>query len=96
MSLQKPTYCTELEEGPEHIRCFGTVFQFFAASTILEASRRPNPNLWLKWNPPPLSIQPSSTGDVTWAVFTIKCCTSRHVKFGLQGKDKLGRDLIIS
>ena len=66
------------------MRWAGTVVQDLAISTIASASRRPKPNLWLKWNPAPFVRQPSSTGLVSLAVLTTMCCTSRHVSLLLK------------
>ena len=72
--------------APVQIRWAGTDVQVFAISTIASASRRPKPNLWLKWNPAPFVRQPSSTGLVSLAVLTTMCCTSRQVSLLLKNK----------
>lgn len=84
----KGSYCGSKLEYAVHVLCSATFCHTLAASTIASASSLPNPNLWLKWNPAPFFIQPSSTGDVICAVFTIKCCKSLQVSFGL-GKNVL-------
>ena len=82
------THTRSRDDAAVHILCWGSVYFKSAHSpallTMAVASSRPKPNLWLKWNPAPLTFHPSSRGEVFKAVCTIKSCTSRHVNLGLK------------
>ena len=78
------SHLSSILAAPVQIRCVGTEVHVFAISTIASASRRPKPNLWLKWNPAPFVRQPSSTGLVSLAVLTMICCMSRQVSLLLR------------
>ena len=63
----------------------GTVTQFCETSTMLLAFKIPNPNALLTQKPAPFFLQPALFFREEYsAVHVIRCCMSRHVRFGLK------------
>ena len=63
----------------------GTVTQFWETSTMLLAFKIPNPNALLTQKPAPFFLQPALFFREEYsAVHVIRCCMSRHVRFGLK------------